>query len=108
MIDYLIEQNIKEVHDKDVEIGISKLPCYLCSLTDGKIYSNWMFRNNEKDKIIDDINNQLCSFIKNELQLFQLSIINKSWNGDNEETQIDDDNIDYRFIDFNMAYIENQ
>ncbi|CAF4553806.1 unnamed protein product [Rotaria sp. Silwood2] len=32
MIDYLIEQNIKEVHDKDVEIGISKLPCYLCSL----------------------------------------------------------------------------
>ncbi|CAF4914738.1 unnamed protein product, partial [Rotaria sp. Silwood2] len=32
MIDYLIEQNIKEVVDKDVEIGISKLPCYLCSL----------------------------------------------------------------------------
>ncbi|CAF3403835.1 unnamed protein product [Rotaria sp. Silwood1] len=32
MIDYLIEQNIKEVHDNDVEIGISKLPCYLCSL----------------------------------------------------------------------------
>ncbi|CAF5035210.1 unnamed protein product [Rotaria sp. Silwood1] len=32
MIDYLIEQNIKEVHDKDVEIGISKLPFYLCSI----------------------------------------------------------------------------
>ncbi|CAF4213914.1 unnamed protein product, partial [Rotaria sordida] len=78
MIDYLIEQNIKEVYDKDVEIGISKLPYYLCSLyieklnndfnrkfcigslrTHGKIYRNWMFRNNEKDKTIDDINNQL-------------------------------------------------
>ncbi|CAF5042231.1 unnamed protein product [Rotaria sp. Silwood1] len=83
MIDYLIEQNIKEVHDNDVEIGISKLPCYLCSLyieklngdfnrtfyigslrTNEKIYPNWMFRNNEKDKIIYDINNQLCKFIK--------------------------------------------
>ncbi|CAF5163080.1 unnamed protein product, partial [Rotaria sp. Silwood1] len=66
MIDYLIEHNIKEAATGDIEIGISKLPCYPCALyieelnkafnrkfcvdglvTHGKIYPNWMFRKNE-------------------------------------------------------------
>jgi len=72
IIDYLIEQNIREIYDHDVEIKISKLPCYPCSLyieelnnkfyrkssvgcsaTHGKIYPNWMFRKNEEDMIIN-------------------------------------------------------
>ncbi|CAF5139901.1 unnamed protein product, partial [Rotaria sp. Silwood1] len=125
MIDYLIEQNIKEVHDKDVEIGISKLPCYLCSLyieklnidfnrtfyigsltTHGKIYTNWMFRNNEKDKIIDDIHNQLCKFIKNEVQLFQLTIRNKIDNSDQQATEVEE-YIDNLILHLNMRFTEN-
>ncbi|CAF4831230.1 unnamed protein product, partial [Rotaria sp. Silwood2] len=125
MIDYLIEQNIKEVHDNDVEIGISKLPCYLCSLyieklnidfnrtfyigslrTNEKIYPNWMFRNNEKDKIIDDIHNQLCKFIKNEVQLFQLTIRNKIDNSDQQATEVEE-YIDNRFLHLNMRMTEN-
>ncbi|CAF4716226.1 unnamed protein product, partial [Rotaria sp. Silwood2] len=70
IIDYLIEQNIYEVRDGDIEIGIAKQPCYPCSLyieqlnqkfnrnfyvadlkTHGKIYANWTFRNNEDDFI---------------------------------------------------------
>jgi hypothetical protein len=72
IIDYLIEQNIREIYDHDVEIEISKLPCYPCSLsieelnnkfyrkfsvgssaTHGKIHPNWMFRKNEEDMIIN-------------------------------------------------------
>ncbi|CAF1283527.1 unnamed protein product [Rotaria sordida] len=126
MIDYLIEQNIKEVYDNDVEIGISKLPCYLCSLyiaklngdlnrtfyigslrTNEKIYPNWMFRNNEKDKIIDDIHNQLYTFIKNEVQLLQLRIRNKSGDSDMQDTEIGDDDDDNFFVHVNMNDKEN-
>ncbi|CAF1059126.1 unnamed protein product [Rotaria sp. Silwood1] len=125
MIDYLIEQNIKEVHDNDVEIGISKLPCYLCSLyieklngdfnrtfyigslrTNEKIYPNWMFRNNEKDKIIYDINNQLCKFIKNEVQLFQLTIRNKIDNSDQQATEAAE-YINNRILHLNMRFTED-
>ncbi|CAF1240107.1 unnamed protein product [Didymodactylos carnosus] len=70
IIDYLIENNIHEVRDNDIEIGVAKLSCYPCSLyieklnakydrnfcvavltTRGKIYAKWAFRNNE-DEII--------------------------------------------------------
>ncbi|CAF3786474.1 unnamed protein product, partial [Rotaria sp. Silwood1] len=127
MIDYLIEQNIKEVHDKDVEIGISKLPCYLCSIyieklngdfnrtfyigsliTDGKIYPNWMFRKNEEDKIINYVNNQLYTFIKNDLQLLQSRIRTKSGDSDKQETGIDDDDVNNTFMLKTMNDIEEQ
>ncbi|CAF5121704.1 unnamed protein product, partial [Rotaria sp. Silwood1] len=123
--DYLIEQNIKEVHDNDVEIGISKLPCYLYSLyieklndgfnrtfyigslrTNEKIYANWMFRNNEKDEITDDINNQLYLLIKNEVQLFQLTIRNKIDNSDQQATELEE-YIDNRLLHLNMMMTKN-
>ncbi|CAF1324304.1 unnamed protein product [Rotaria sordida] len=125
MIDYLIEQNIKEVYDNDVEIGISKLPCYLCSLyiaklngdfnrafyisslrTNEKIYPNWMFRNNEKDKIIDDIHNQLYKFIKNEVQLFQVTMRNKIDDSDEEATEVEE-YIDNWLLHLNMRMTES-
>ncbi|CAF4249240.1 unnamed protein product, partial [Rotaria sordida] len=125
MIDYLIEQNIKEVYDNDVEIGISKLPCYLCSLyiaklngdlnrtfyigslrTNEKIYPNWMFRNNEKDKIIDDIHNQLYKFIKNEVQLFQVTMRNKIDDSDEEATEVEE-YIDNWLLHLNMRMTED-
>ncbi|CAF3562128.1 unnamed protein product [Rotaria sp. Silwood1] len=125
MIDYLIEQNIKEVHDNDVEIGISKLPCCLFALyikklngdfnrtfyidslrTNEKIYANWMFRNNEKDEITDDINNQLYLLIKNEVQLFQLTIRNKIDNSDQQATELEE-YIDNRLLHLNMMMTKN-
>ncbi|CAF3735666.1 unnamed protein product [Rotaria sordida] len=125
MIDYLIEQNIKEVYDNDVEIGISKLPCYLCSLyieklnddfnrtfyisslrTNEKIYPNWMFRNNEKDKIIDDIHNQLYKFIKNEVKFFQITMRNKIDDSDEEATEVEE-YIDNRLLHLNMRMTES-
>ncbi|CAF4077825.1 unnamed protein product, partial [Rotaria sordida] len=127
MIDCLIEQNIKEVHDKDVEIGISKLPCYLCSIyieklnidfnrmfyvgsliTDGKIYPNWMFRNNEEDKIINYVNDQLYTFIKNDLQLLQSRIRTKSGDSDKQEIDIDDDDVNNAYMLRAMKEIEEQ
>ncbi|CAF3172262.1 unnamed protein product [Rotaria socialis] len=117
MIDYLIEQNIHEVHDKDVEIGISKLPCYPCSLyieqlnnkfkrnfyvgsptTYGKIYPKWMFRKNEEDTIKNSVTNQLYIFFTNELKLLELKIRKKSGDSDKQETEIDDDAVDYEFM----------
>ncbi|CAF2369457.1 unnamed protein product [Rotaria sp. Silwood2] len=86
MIDYLIEQNIHEVDDYDIEIGISKLPCYICSLyieklneefnrnfyvtsiTHGKIYPNWTFRNNENDIIKKDVNYELYTLIEKQIK----------------------------------------
>ncbi|CAF1509236.1 unnamed protein product [Rotaria sordida] len=125
MIDYLIEQNIKEVHDKDVEIGISTLPCYLCSIyieklnidfnrmfyvgsliTDGKIYPNWMFRNNAEDKIINYVNDQLYTFIKNDLQLLQSGIRTKSGDSDKQEIDIDDDDVNNAYMLRAMKEIE--
>ncbi|CAF1017338.1 unnamed protein product [Rotaria sp. Silwood1] len=82
MIDYLIEQNIHEINDNDIEIGLSKLPCYICSLyieklnekfhrnfcvgsltTHGKIYGKWTFRNNEDIIIKNYINDHLYELI---------------------------------------------
>ncbi|CAF2155575.1 unnamed protein product [Rotaria magnacalcarata] len=117
MIDYLIEQNIHEVHDKDVEIGISKLPCYPCSLyieqlnnkfkrnfyvgsptSHGKIYPKWMFRKNEEDMIKNSVTNQLYIFLTNELKLLELRIRKKSGDSDHQETEIDDDAVNNEFI----------
>ncbi|CAF1344967.1 unnamed protein product [Rotaria sordida] len=85
MIDYLIEQNI-QVDDYDIEIGISKLPCCICSLyikklneefnrnfcvtsiTHGKIYPNWAFRNNEDDDIMSYVNDELYTLIERQIK----------------------------------------
>ncbi len=118
MIDYLIEENIQEIHDQDVELGISKLPCYLCSLyieelnnkfhrkfyvgsstTHGKIYPNWMFRKNEEDTIKNSVHLQLYTLLKNEIQLLQIRIRTKSGDSDKQDTETDDDDVSDELMD---------
>ncbi|CAF3941428.1 unnamed protein product, partial [Rotaria sp. Silwood1] len=110
MIDYLIEHNIKEAAIGVIEIGISKPPCYLCSLyieelnqaynrifpigdlkNHGKIYPNWMFRNNEDELIKDRINDQLYHLIKNKLLDWVSRYRTKSDGYHKKEIDIDDD-----------------
>jgi hypothetical protein len=117
IIDYLIEQNIHEVHDPDIEIGISKLPCYLCSLyienlnekynrtfcvasltTHGKIYPKWAFRNNEEDGIMNSVNDQLYRLIKKELKELERDNRKKSGESDKQETSLDGDDVDDWFM----------
>ncbi|CAF1538872.1 unnamed protein product [Rotaria sp. Silwood1] len=126
IIDYLIEQNIQEIYDQDVEIGISKLPCYLCSLyieklnnkfhrkfyvdsstTHGKIYPNWMFRKNEENMIKNSVHSQLYKLLTNEIQLLQLRIKTKSGDNDEQDTETDDDDVDYDITDRNLNDIVN-
>jgi hypothetical protein len=120
IIHYLIKENIQEIHDQDVEIGISKLPCYLCSLyieelnnkfnrkfyvgsstTHGKIYPNWMFRKNEEDTIINSVHRQLYTLLKKEMELLQLRIRTKSGDSDKQDTETDDDDVSDKFMDRN-------
>ncbi|CAF1122273.1 unnamed protein product [Adineta steineri] len=42
LIDYLIEQNIHEIYDFDIEIGISKLSCYPCTLYIDKLNTKFL------------------------------------------------------------------
>jgi hypothetical protein len=117
IIDYLIEQNIQEIHDQDVEIGISQLPCYPCSLyieelnkkfhrkfyvgsstTHGKIYPNWMFRKNEEDTIINSVRRQLDILLTKEIELLELTIRKKSGDSDKQDTEIDDDDFNYKLM----------
>ncbi|CAF3408460.1 unnamed protein product [Rotaria sp. Silwood2] len=117
IIDYLIEQNIYEVRDGDIEIGIAKQPCYPCSLyieqlnqkfnrnfyvadlkTHGKIYANWTFRNNEDDFIENELNDKLYRLIRKELIQFERTNRKNSWHSDKQETGVDDNNVDMKFI----------
>ncbi|CAF4070990.1 unnamed protein product, partial [Rotaria sp. Silwood1] len=127
MIDYLIEQNIHEVYDYDIEIGISKLPCDICSLyieklnekfnrnfyvtsiTHEKIYPNWTFRNNEDDIIKNDVNYELYTLIEKQIN---------DWIGMNRKKiivkykptiELHYDDIDNRFAKLNNDFIlENE
>jgi hypothetical protein len=83
LIDYLLKNNINK---KEVRIGISKMPCLLCSVyigalnkkhdcyfyqddsTHGKIYAKWLYRHEEDPAIIDLINNMLIEKIQNSIQ----------------------------------------
>ncbi|CAF3932642.1 unnamed protein product [Rotaria sp. Silwood1] len=110
MIDYLIEYNIKEAAAGDIEIGISKLSCYSCSLyieqlnqvynrefcidslvTHGKIYPDWTFRNNEDQFIKDRVNDKFYKLIIEEFIRWDSKERTKSSDSNKQETHIDDD-----------------
>ena len=112
LIDYLIEQNIREIPKNEIEIGISKLSCYPCSLyieklngkfnrnfcvakstTHGKIYPKWAFRNNEDNSIMDYVNDQLKTLLETELQELDRKERQKSGDSDKQETYLDDDDV---------------
>ncbi|CAF4726773.1 unnamed protein product, partial [Rotaria sp. Silwood2] len=112
IIDYLIEQNIYEVRDGDIEIGIAKLPCYPCSLyieqlnqkfnrkfcigssvTHGKIYAKWTFRNNEDNDIQNHVNVKLHTLIRTELTKLGQSERRKTGDSDKQETPTYDDHV---------------
>jgi hypothetical protein len=83
LIDYLLKHNIKkEENSNEVRIGISKMPCLLCSeyigalnklndccfyqydSTHGKIYAKWIYRPKEDPAIINPINDKLIKKIQ--------------------------------------------
>jgi hypothetical protein len=87
LIDYLLKNNInKKEYCNEVRIGISKMPCLLCSEYIGalnqkynccfyerdsiheKIYTNWIYRLNEDPAIINLIDDQLIEKIQNSIQ----------------------------------------
>ena len=127
IIDYLIAHNIHEVHDGDVEIGISKLSCYPCSLyieqlnqkfnrkfctgdmvTHGKIYPNWAFRSNEDETIRSYVNVELYKLIKKELIEWGLRTRTKSGDSDKLETEPDDDDLDDKYITSRIDNFQDQ
>ncbi|CAF2075854.1 unnamed protein product [Rotaria magnacalcarata] len=83
LIDYLLKNNINQTdHSNLVEIGISKISCLLCSsyiaalnekyhrcfyqsdMTNGKVYTKWIHRDNEDRLIINLINDKLIEKIQ--------------------------------------------
>jgi hypothetical protein len=87
LIDYLLTNNINETNNsKEVEIGMSKMPCLLCfyyinalnkkydrcfcqsDSTNGKIYSKWSYRHNEDPSILNVINEKLIDKIQHSIQ----------------------------------------
>jgi hypothetical protein len=83
LIDYLLKNNInKKEYSNEIRIGISKMPCLLCSEYIGalnqkynccfyqrdsiheKLYANWIYRLNEDPAIINLINNKLIEKIQ--------------------------------------------
>lgn len=87
LIDHLLRNKINESHySTEVEIGISKTPCLLCSYyidalnkkhdrcfvpsdsTNGKIYAKWAPRNNEEPSILHLINDKLIGKLQRSMQ----------------------------------------
>jgi hypothetical protein len=87
LIDYLLKNNInKKEYSNEVKIGISKMPCLLCSeyiralnkkynccfyqsdSTHGKIYGKWIYRPDEDPAIINLINDKLIEKIQYSIQ----------------------------------------
>jgi hypothetical protein len=87
LIDYLLKNNInKKEYSNEVGIGISKMPCLLCSeyigalnqnhhccfyqsdSTHGKIYGKWIYRPDEDPAIINLINDKLIEKIQYSIQ----------------------------------------
>ena len=83
LIDYLLANRIDETSSsRDVEIGISKMPCLACSYyihelnvkynrrfcsadwTHGKIYSKWDYREGEDPVVLDAVDQKLLDRIK--------------------------------------------
>jgi hypothetical protein len=86
LLDYLLKNNIKEAnYTNDVEIGISKMPCLLCSYyinalnknygrcfyqcdsTNGKIYAKWIYRYHEHSSVLNLINEELIKKIQHSI-----------------------------------------
>ncbi len=93
LIDHLLKNNINMTnHSKEVEIGISKMPCLLCSYyidalnikydrcfyqcnsTNGKIYLEWTYRHNEDPSILNLINQKLIDQIQRSIEKLCLEI----------------------------------
>ncbi len=87
LIDHLLINNIDETnYSKEVEIGISKMSCLLCSYyidalnkkydrcfcqsysTNGKVYGKWTYRHNEDSSILNLINEKLIENIQQSIQ----------------------------------------
>ncbi|CAF2630534.1 unnamed protein product [Rotaria sp. Silwood2] len=83
VIDYLLKNKIVETNNSnEFEIGISKMPCLLCSYyidalnkkhgrcfyecdsTHGKIYLKWIYRHDEDSSILNSINEKLIEKIQ--------------------------------------------
>ena len=73
-----------------------------------KFSRNWMFRKNEEDMIKNSARNQLYKFLKNELQLLELKIRKESGDNDKQETELDDDAVNYKFMHMDMKKRKEQ
>jgi len=117
LIDHLLKYNINQTnHPKEVEIGISEMPCLLCSYyidalnnkydrcfcqcnsTNGKIYANWTYRHNEDPSILNMINQKLIDKIQHSIKKLCLetdrSCPKKSGDSDIMSTSIEVDDFD--------------
>ncbi len=82
LVNHLLKNKIKKTnYSKEVEIGISKMPCLICSYyidavnkkydrcfcqcdsTNGKIHTTWTYRHNEDPSIFHLINEKLIEKI---------------------------------------------
>lgn len=120
LIDHLLKNSISPSNrSEDVEIGISKLPCLLCSfyinelnnkyhrcfyssgVTNGKIYGKWSLREDEDSSIIHTIEKKLIEILKNELKKRltdqQRSGTKKSGDSDIMFTSIEEEEFDLTF-----------
>jgi len=121
LIDYLLKNNINQKdHLNQVEIGISKMPCLLCSYyisalnkthnycfyksdtTHGKIYGKWIYRSNEDPLIIKEINDKLIEKIQYLIKKILLEGARKgdpkkSGDSDVMSTSMEGDEIDERY-----------
>ncbi|CAF1515281.1 unnamed protein product [Rotaria sordida] len=98
LIDYILNNNIKQKdYLNQVEIGISKMPCLLCSyyiaalnkkhhccfyqsdVTNGKLYGKWIYRLNEDPSIINEINDK---FIEELQDLIKKILVESGRDGD--------------------------
>jgi len=117
LVDYLLTNEINETHGvKEIEIGISKLPCLLCSFyvkelnekynrcffssnsSNGKIYGKWLLRETEDSSIIESIDRKLVDKLEHAIQKLYLnserSGPKKSGDSDTMYTSIEEDQFD--------------
>lgn len=119
LIDYLIKMNINQTNQsKEVEIGISKMPCLLCSYyieqlnqkydrcfcvlnsTNGIIYSKWMYRPDEDETILNNINGKLIDLLQKSIKHLSMDIHRvgplKSGDSDIMCTSMEEDDFDIK------------
>lgn len=121
LIDFILKMNINESHrSKDVEIGISQMPCFLCShyidqlnkkydrcfysaeSTNGKIYSKWTPRPNEDETILIGINEKLMDILQKSIKQLSMEIHRigplKSGDSDIMLTSLEEDHFDAKLF----------